>query len=60
MDRRIEANTRLAQVLLEKEDRRGAERAMRAATKPVKRKGGKPRKGKLTTGLYFAAQARFM
>ncbi|MDD9937460.1 MAG: tetratricopeptide repeat protein [Myxococcales bacterium] len=58
LDRRIEANTRLAQVLMKKGDQRGADRALRAATKPLKRKGRA--KNKLTTGLYFAAQARFI
>lgn len=58
LDRRIEANTRLAQVLMKKGDQRGADRALRAATKPLKRRGRA--KNKLTTGLYFAAQARFI
>lgn len=52
-DRRVEANARLAQVLLQRGDVRGAERALKDATEPVK-------KGAQQPGRYFAAQARFM
>jgi cellulose synthase operon protein C len=51
--RRVEANTRLGQVLLEAGDQRGAERALSDATLPL-------RKGAPVTDRYFAAQARFM
>jgi cellulose synthase operon protein C len=51
--RRVEANTRLGQVLLEAGDQRGAERALSDATQPLP-------KGAPATERYFAAQARFM
>jgi TolA-binding protein len=52
-DRRVEASTRLAQVLLQRGDQRGAEHALRDATES-------PRRGTQQPGRYFAAQARFM
>ncbi len=52
-DRKIEANTRLGQVLLAQGDRDGADKAWAIAAKTG-------RKGELTTGRYFAAQARFL
>jgi TolA-binding protein len=54
-DRRIEANTRLAQVLLETKDARGAERALKDAVQ-----GGQRGHAQLGSGRYFAAQARFL
>lgn len=55
LDRRVEADTRLATVLLKKGDVRGAERALASAAQA----GGK-HGAKLGEGKYFAAQARFM
>jgi TolA-binding protein len=55
MDRRVEADTRLATVLLKKGDKRGAERALASAAAAGGKSGGK-----LSEGKYFAAQARFM
>jgi hypothetical protein len=55
LDRRIEADTRLAQMLLEQQDPRGAERALKEAV-AAGRHAGAPLGG----GRYFAAQARFM
>ena len=55
VDRRIEANTRLAQVLLKRGDQRGADRALRDAVA-----AGRHNASQLTQGRYFAAQARFM
>lgn len=55
LDRKVEAQTRLAQVLLRKGDARGAARALAAAVKTGQRNAGK-----LEGGRYFAAQARFL
>jgi TolA-binding protein len=55
LDRRIEASTRLAQVLLLSRDRAGAERALKESVAAAKKN-----QGQLKTGRYFAAQARFM
>jgi tetratricopeptide (TPR) repeat protein len=55
LDRRIEADTRLAEVLLEKGDMRGADKALASAIHASERAGNKLGKGKT-----FAAQARFM
>lgn len=52
-DRKIEANTRLGQVLLAQRDRAGADRAFSAAVKLGK-------KSEAGQGRYFAAQARFL
>jgi TolA-binding protein len=54
-DRRIEASTRLAIVLLKQGNQRDAERALKDATPPSARRGSQ-----LASGRYFAAQARFM
>jgi hypothetical protein len=54
-DRKLEAQARLALVLLKKGDRRAAERELRAAVKAGERGGAR-----LGEGRYFAAQARFM
>jgi TolA-binding protein len=54
-DRRIEANTRLGQVLLERGDQKGADRALKDAVT-----AGHHNPNQLATGRYFAAQARFM
>jgi TolA-binding protein len=54
-ERRTEASTRLAQVLLEQGDPRGAERVLKEATA-----GARHRSSQLASGRYFAAQARFM
>ncbi len=54
-DRRVEASTRLAQVLLKKDDQRGAERALKEAAAAAHRYASQ-----LGRGRYFAAQARFM
>jgi TolA-binding protein len=55
LDRRVEADTRLATVLLKKGDKRGAERALSSAASAGGKNGAK-----LNEGKYFAAQARFM
>ena len=55
LDRRVEADTRLATVLLKKGDKRGAERALASAAQAAGKNGAK-----LSEGKYFAAQARFM
>ncbi len=55
LDRRVEADTRLATVLLKKGDVRGAEKALASAAQAGGKNGAR-----LTTGGYFAAQARFM
>jgi TolA-binding protein len=52
-DRRIEANTRLGQMLLAQGDRDGADKAWAAAAKAG-------RKAEPGGGRYFAAQARFL
>ncbi len=52
-DRRVEAYTRLGQMLLAQADRDGADKAFTAAVKAA-------HKAELTTGGYFAAQARFL
>ncbi|HEX6243452.1 MAG TPA: tetratricopeptide repeat protein [Polyangiales bacterium] len=54
-DRRVEANSRLGQVLLSAGDRKAADNAFGAAV-------GEARKlrSKLTTGRYFAAEARYL
>jgi hypothetical protein len=49
----VEAYTRLGQVLLAQGDRAGADKAWSAAVKAA-------HKGELSTGRYFAAQARFL
>jgi TolA-binding protein len=54
-DRRIEANTRLGQVLQKRGDARGADRALKDAVA-----AGKHNPAQLREGRYFAAQARFM
>ncbi|MDW8362912.1 MAG: tetratricopeptide repeat protein [Myxococcales bacterium] len=54
-DRRIEATTRLAQVLLRAGQRREAERELEEAVR-LGRRGGV----RLGEGLYFAAQARYL
>jgi TolA-binding protein len=54
-DRRVEADTRLATVLLKKGDVRGAERALASASQAGGKNGAR-----LNEGKYFAAQARFM
>lgn len=54
VDRRIEASTRLGQVLLRLDDKRGADRAWKEATQIARKHS------QLTTGRYFAAQARFL
>lgn len=55
LDRRVEADTRLATVLLKKGDKRGAERALASASSAGGKNGAR-----LNEGKYFAAQARFM
>jgi TolA-binding protein len=54
-DRKIEAGTRLAQVLLASRDPRGADRALKDTLAAARKSGDK-----LQAGRYFAAQARFM
>jgi TolA-binding protein len=56
LDRKIEASTRLAQVLQKQGDQRGVERALKDAAPPA----GKHGASQLGSGRYFAAQARFM
>jgi TolA-binding protein len=55
LDRRIEAGTRLAQVLLLSRDARGADRALKDAVAAARKSPAE-----LQAGRYFAAQARFM
>ncbi len=54
LDRRVEAQARLGQVLLKSGDRRAARGALLAAVKAAKR-----HRRKLRDGLYYAAQAQF-
>jgi TolA-binding protein len=54
-DRRIEANARLGQVLLRGGDGNAADRAWQTAVQ-----AGKKNPAQLSTGRYFAAQARFL
>lgn len=54
-NRRVEANTRLGIVLTALNDARGAEKAFDAAVALVKK-----RNSGVTTGVYFAAQARYL
>jgi hypothetical protein len=54
-DRKVEATTRLAQVLLRAGQGRAAERALDDAVR-----AGRRASGRLGTGLYYAAQARYM
>ena len=56
VNRQIEANTRLAQVLAEANDTRGSNNALAAAVRLARR--GRARLNE--TGLYYAAQARFL
>lgn len=56
LDRQIEANTRLAQVLIAAGDRGNADQALTQAVRLARRSRG--RVGE--SGLYFAAQARFL
>lgn len=55
LDRRVEAATRLGQVLDAAGDRRGAARALAEAVRL-----GRRHAGRLDRGLHFAAQARFL
>lgn len=55
VDRRVEANMRLGQLLLKAGDGKGADAALSAAVADARNK-----KHKLTAGRYFAAQARFI
>ena len=55
LDLQVEANTRLAQVLLRADDQRGAERALEQAVRL-----GTHNRSRLSDGLYYAAQARYM
>jgi len=55
VDRRIEANTRLGQLLLKSGDHKGADAALSAAVADGRNKKLKPKAGR-----YFAAQARFI
>ncbi|MEM9068976.1 MAG: tetratricopeptide repeat protein [Myxococcota bacterium] len=55
LDRKVEAQTRLAQVLLRSGNERAAERALEEAVRT-----GKRNRRRITDGLYFAAQARYM
>lgn len=54
-NRRVEANTRLGIVLTALNDARGADKAFDAAVAIVKK-----RNSGVTTGVYFAAQARYL
>lgn len=54
-NRRVEANTRLGMVLIQLNDHRGADKAFDAAVAAVKK-----RNSGVTTGVYFAAQARYL
>jgi len=54
-NRRVEANTRLGMVLTALNDARGADKAFDAAVALVKK-----RNSGVTTGVYFAAQARYL
>ncbi len=54
-DRKVEAQTRLAQVLEQAGNRRGADEALEDAVRTARRQ----RRG-LQDGLYFAAQARYL
>jgi TolA-binding protein len=54
-DRRIEASTRLAQVLQKRGDDRGADKALKDAVAAAQHN-----RAQLGQGRYFAAQARFM
>ncbi len=55
LDRKVEAQTRLAQVLLRMGNERAAARALEDAVRT-----GKRNRRRLHDGLYFAAQARYM
>lgn len=55
LDRKVEAQTRLAQVLLRSGNERAAARALEDAVRT-----GKRNRRRLRDGLYFAAQARYM
>ncbi len=55
LDRKVEAQTRLAQVLLRNGNERAAARALEGAVRT-----GKRHRRRLRDGLYFAAQARYM
>jgi tetratricopeptide (TPR) repeat protein len=64
-DRRIEAYTRLGQLLLKAGDRKGADAAFSKAVKEGSENRGRDKgrtksRGKSGEGLYFAAQARFL
>ncbi|MBX3251035.1 MAG: tetratricopeptide repeat protein [Myxococcales bacterium] len=54
-DRKVEAQTRLAQVLTRMGDTRGADQALEAAVTTARRN-----RARLRDGLYFAAQARYL
>jgi TolA-binding protein len=56
LDRRVEADTRLAQVSLEQHDPRAADKALKDAAAASAHKSA----AQLGSGRYFAAQARFM
>jgi TolA-binding protein len=56
VDRQIEANTRLAQVLMAAGDRNAADQALTAAVRLARARGSRPGE----QGLYYAAQARFL
>jgi TolA-binding protein len=55
LDRKVEAQTRLAEVLLEADRQGAAERALKQAVEL-----GKEHKDKLADGLYYAAKARYL
>jgi TolA-binding protein len=55
LDKRIEAETRLGQLLLKAGDRKGADAALSAAVADGRNKKERPKAGR-----YFAAQARFI
>ncbi len=55
LDQRIEANTRLGQLLLKAGDEKAADQALSAAVHEAQRGRDKPKAGR-----YFAAQARFL
>jgi TolA-binding protein len=55
LDRKVEAQTRLAQVFLEADRERAAKRALSQAVRT-----GKRNQSRLRDGLYYAAQARYL